>query len=299
MSDEEANTAQTDTAAPKVDNTAAVAKIAQMTDEVVLHEMLDTCEDFDQRQAVRLRIKELTQAKRKATESRLKQIDEDRQDRLMHKVAVAKQNQADTLSSLKTVEVMSKTERARQDMLLAAKAAHENAKPTTRFPQNLPKSPGATKVQPSSSSSLQKLPGEKAAPNSLAAQASKQTAAVAAGGANRPNAAQIKDMILNWCAAKTRGYKNVNITNYSSSWADGLAFCALIHHFIPDAFDFETLDARNRKQNFQLAFDTAQHKADIFPLLEVDDMILMGNNPDWKCVFTYVQSIYRKFHNVK
>jgi hypothetical protein len=33
--------------------------------------------------------------------------------------------------------------------------------------------------------------------------------------------------------------------------------------------------------------------ADIAPLLEVEDMIRMKNNPDWKCVFTYVQSIYR------
>ena len=29
------------------------------------------------------------------------------------------------------------------------------------------------------------------------------------------------------------------------------------------------------------------------PLLDTDDMIAMGGKPDWKCVFTYVQSIYR------
>ena len=34
--------------------------------------------------------------------------------------------------------------------------------------------------------------------------------------------------------------------------------------------------------------------ADIAPLLEVDDMVRM-TTPDWKCVFTYVQSIYRRF----
>lgn len=27
-------------------------------------------------------------------------------------------------------------------------------------------------------------------------------------------------------------------------------------------------------------------------LLDVDDMIQSGSNPDWKCVFTYVNSIY-------
>ena len=36
-------------------------------------------------------------------------------------------------------------------------------------------------------------------------------------------------------------------------------------------------------------------KAGIVQLLDVDDMIEMGNSPDWKCVFTYVHSIYARF----
>lgn len=35
-------------------------------------------------------------------------------------------------------------------------------------------------------------------------------------------------------------------------------------------------------------------KAGIYPLLDVDDMVAM-RKPDWKCVFTYVQAIYRRF----
>jgi len=31
----------------------------------------------------------------------------------------------------------------------------------------------------------------------------------------------------------------------------------------------------------------------IAPLLEVEDMVRMKDKPDWKCVFTYVQSLYR------
>ncbi len=38
-----------------------------------------------------------------------------------------------------------------------------------------------------------------------------------------------------------------------------------------------------------------REKCDIAPLLDVEDMLLMGDKPDWKCVFTYVQSFYRKF----
>ena len=37
-------------------------------------------------------------------------------------------------------------------------------------------------------------------------------------------------------------------------------------------------------------------KADIAPLLDVEDMVRM-KKPDWKCVFTYVQSFYRKLRD--
>ncbi len=52
--------------------------------------------------------------------------------------------------------------------------------------------------------------------------------------------------------------QNVNVTNFSTSWNDGLAFCALIHAFYPEAFDFGQLDARNRRHNFTLAFKAAE-----------------------------------------
>jgi hypothetical protein len=50
----------------------------------------------------------------------------------------------------------------------------------------------------------------------------------------------------------------VQIENFSSSWNDGLAFCALIHHFYPDAFDYNQLEAKNKRYNFTLAFKTAE-----------------------------------------
>ncbi|XP_057654880.1 mucin-2 isoform X1 [Diorhabda carinulata] len=108
------------------------------------------------------------------------------------------------------------------------------------------------------------------------------------------SAATIKDRLLFWCRMKTKEYENVQLDNFSTSWADGLAFCALIHHFLPDAFDYHALTPKDRRHNFELAFRVASEKADIFPLLDVDDM-MATRRPDWKCVFTYVQSVYRRF----
>lgn len=112
---------------------------------------------------------------------------------------------------------------------------------------------------------------------------------------NRSAAATAREALTRWCRNRTVDYDNVSIDNFSSSWSNGLAFCALLHHFLPDAFDYDSLDAQNRRFNFELAFRIAEERADVVPLLDVDDMIEMGNSPDWKCVFTYVHSIYAKF----
>lgn len=102
-------------------------------------------------------------------------------------------------------------------------------------------------------------------------------------------------IVLDWCQQHTKKYQNVNITNFSSSWSDGLAFCALIHNFLPDSFDYNKLNSQNRRHNFEMAFDIAYKKAGIMPLLEVDDMLSMGNRPDDRCVFTYVSTIFSRF----
>ncbi|KAK5858210.1 hypothetical protein PBY51_002370 [Eleginops maclovinus] len=106
------------------------------------------------------------------------------------------------------------------------------------------------------------------------------------------SASGIKQILLEWCRSKTIGYQNIDIQNFSSSWSDGMAFCALVHSFFPLDFDYNTLEPKNRKQNLQLAFTTAEKQADCLRLIEVDDMLVMGDRPDPMCVFTYVQSLY-------
>uniref|UniRef100_A0A8B9TFU4 Calponin-homology (CH) domain-containing protein n=2 Tax=Anas TaxID=8835 RepID=A0A8B9TFU4_ANAPL len=109
----------------------------------------------------------------------------------------------------------------------------------------------------------------------------------------RPGGAgSVKAMLLEWCRARTRGYQHVDIQNFTGSWGSGLAFCALIHSFFPDAFDYGSLQPQERRHNFTLAFATAEARADCAPLLDVEDMLRLAV-PDAKCVYTYVQELYR------
>jgi len=103
------------------------------------------------------------------------------------------------------------------------------------------------------------------------------------------------EAILIWCQCRTREYERVKITNFTNSWSDGLAFCALIHHFFPQAFDFEKLSKDNRKQNFELAFQTGERLAGIPDFISGDDMdeMISSGRLDPKVVFAYVQEVYR------
>jgi spectrin beta len=63
-----------------------------------------------------------------------------------------------------------------------------------------------------------------------------------------------QEALLLWCKNKTIGYPNVSVDNFTTSWADGLAFCALIDHFRPGLINMESLKKEERSRNLSLAF---------------------------------------------
>ena len=62
---------------------------------------------------------------------------------------------------------------------------------------------------------------------------------------------------MDWCVQSTAGYDNVSITNFSGSFANGLAYCALIHRYCPREIDYRSLSPENKEHNLRLAIDTA------------------------------------------
>ena len=54
-----------------------------------------------------------------------------------------------------------------------------------------------------------------------------------------------RNALIKWCQEKLSAYDNIEIKNFSSSWNDGLAFCALMHSFLPNKIDYELLKQEN------------------------------------------------------
>ncbi|CDO76696.1 hypothetical protein BN946_scf184975.g5 [Trametes cinnabarina] len=86
-----------------------------------------------------------------------------------------------------------------------------------------------------------------------------------------------KEGLLLWCQRKTEPYKEVDVQDFSLSWSDGLALCALIHCHRPDLIDYDKLDKQ---------------------LLEVADLC-DTQHPDERSVMTYVAGYFHAFSSME
>lgn len=94
-----------------------------------------------------------------------------------------------------------------------------------------------------------------------------------------------------WCVKVTADYPNVCITDLSSSFSDGLAFNAIIHHFRPHLFNYYSLKPNAAFENNAHAFKVAEEQLQIPSLLDPEDM----EDPDKLSVATYLQQFYHAF----
>uniref|UniRef100_A0A3B4B1Z8 EH domain binding protein 1 like 1 n=1 Tax=Periophthalmus magnuspinnatus TaxID=409849 RepID=A0A3B4B1Z8_9GOBI len=100
--------------------------------------------------------------------------------------------------------------------------------------------------------------------------------------------------LLQWCQDITQNYRGVRVTNFSTSWRNGLAFCGILHHFHPEKImDIYSSLALQSSLSLCQAFDGFESLG-ISRLLEPLDMVLLSV-PDRLIVMTYLSQIRSHF----
>ena len=58
-------------------------------------------------------------------------------------------------------------------------------------------------------------------------------------------------------------YESVNVTDFKSSWRNGMAFLAVIHALRPDLIDMKSVKHRSNRDNLKEAFRIAEQELKI------------------------------------
>ncbi|XP_072437733.1 utrophin-like isoform X5 [Chiloscyllium punctatum] len=97
-------------------------------------------------------------------------------------------------------------------------------------------------------------------------------------------------ILLSWVRQSTRPYKQVNVLNFTTSWADGLAFNAILHRHRPGLFSWDKITKMSAVNRLEHAFDMAKKHLEIERLLDPEDIAVCL--PDKKSIIMYVTSLF-------
>ncbi|XP_059549889.1 nesprin-2 isoform X2 [Myotis daubentonii] len=95
-----------------------------------------------------------------------------------------------------------------------------------------------------------------------------------------------KKALLLWAQEQCATSESVSVTDFKSSWRNGMAFLAVIHALRPDLIDMKSVEQRSNKDNLREAFSIAERELKIPQLLEPEDVDVV--DPDEKSIMTYV-----------
>ncbi|VDK37034.1 unnamed protein product [Taenia asiatica] len=107
---------------------------------------------------------------------------------------------------------------------------------------------------------------------------------------------EMKNALLRWCQLKTAPYPQINIANFTSSWRDGLAMCALLHRHRPYLIDFAALASATTSPISRLseAFSLAKRAFRIPTIVDPADFVAYSN--DERCVVAVVATWYHRLN---
>uniref|UniRef100_A0A4W5P5S0 Utrophin n=1 Tax=Hucho hucho TaxID=62062 RepID=A0A4W5P5S0_9TELE len=98
-------------------------------------------------------------------------------------------------------------------------------------------------------------------------------------------------ILLSWVRQCTRSYQDhVNVLNFTTSWADGLAFNAILHRFRPNVLSWDRVLSLSPVERLDHAFTVAKDQLAIERLLDPEDVAVQL--PDKKSIIMYVTSLF-------
>lgn len=102
-----------------------------------------------------------------------------------------------------------------------------------------------------------------------------------------------REALLRWAKKTTTKYPGVNITDFASSWRDGLGFSALLHRNRPDLIDWRNIREVKNRDRLERVFNIMYNEYNVAKLLDPCDVDT--NSPDERSMITYISSIYNVF----
>uniref|UniRef100_A0A8C9FIP8 Calponin-homology (CH) domain-containing protein n=1 Tax=Pavo cristatus TaxID=9049 RepID=A0A8C9FIP8_PAVCR len=97
-------------------------------------------------------------------------------------------------------------------------------------------------------------------------------------------------ILLSWVRQSSRPYSQVNVLNFTTSWADGLAFNAVIHRHKPEFFSWDKVITMSPIERLEHAFSIAKNHLGIEKLLDPEDVAVPL--PDKKSIIMYLTSLF-------
>jgi len=103
--------------------------------------------------------------------------------------------------------------------------------------------------------------------------------------------------LLTWLQKQVENYQ-LEISDMTTSFENGMAICAIIHRYRPDLIDYGSLDPQDIAVNNQLAFDILECDLGVPPLTTGQEVAInaeAGRPPDKLAMISYLTQIYELF----
>ena len=107
-------------------------------------------------------------------------------------------------------------------------------------------------------------------------------------------------LLNSWTGARSRSSRTTTVDNFTTSFSDGLALCALITAYRPLLFNVATLDERHKTANTRKAFAIAKASVELEPpALDLDDLagIAENDNVMKKVIMNYVANLKKRLES--